>query len=57
MVNSKADSLTPGASHPPGKAVYDDTSLHNVTGWDNTSQRALYPCLSAIVHRLMWAAG
>jgi hypothetical protein len=39
---------------PPRKAVYGRADLYSTIGWDDACQRAMYPLLSAVVHRLAW---
>jgi hypothetical protein len=51
MVNTKMGHPSQESSVSPGKAVQGHTGLYSATGRDDACQQALYPRLSATVHR------
>jgi hypothetical protein len=54
-VSTKVDRQPQGLA-PPGKVLEDRTGLYSTTGWDDTCQEAMYPCLLATVHRSVLVA-
>jgi hypothetical protein len=56
MVNNETDHLSWEPRISPGKAVQGHANLHSMTGQDDTYQKALFPRLSATIHRLVQGA-
>jgi hypothetical protein len=52
MIILTLDKLTSIKARPLESQSQGCAGLYSVTGWDNTYQKALYPRMPAIVHRL-----
>jgi hypothetical protein len=51
MVNAKTNHPSRKPCTPPGKAVPGHDGMYNTMGWDDGCHQALFPRLSAMIHR------